>query len=359
MNKKNILMIALIAVLAIVIIVAAVLFITVMSQNIHLQQEENARMEAYRAAETLLEEAKYDEAITAFANLGTYKDCPLRVKEAMAAKEEAARLVVYEKAIAAIEAGSLREAKALLEQLETDYKDVQDRLSRFEYAITGIAMKYVGFNLDASRVSYTFNPDGTIATTEYYYTEGNAETAIQDTLVHTYENGLLTSRASDLQSFTYTYDDKGNLTQVKYEKKADTLGEGYEDFSFDYMLGELTWSNGDSITYTYDANGNRATGDFQITSGYQGTYKETYTVDADGKVTALERAYSGITEVYEYTYENGLLTAVQMTTQNGEAPAEAHGFTYTYDEQGRLLSIVSNLGLGVEYSFNYDWIYHG
>ena len=357
MNKKNLLVYALIALLVIIIVVAAVLFIVVLSQNAHLQQAENVRIAEYKAAEALLSEGKYDEAITAFAELGSYRDSAQRVLEVMEAKENASKQAVYDNALAAIEAGKGGEAKALLEQLDGGFKDVQDMLGRFEYKAIGVAMNYVGFDVDPSRITYRYAADGTVESTTYYYSEGDAATAVTDTLVHTYENGRLVCKASDLQSFTYTYDDAGNLTQVAYEKKSDAIT--FEDFSFEYLLGEFAWGNGDSIGYTYDSQGNRLTSQCQLSNGLQGAFKETYTLDADGKVTTMKRAYADGTETYQYHYQGTLLRSVELVEDSKEEQKEAHGYTYHYDDQGRLVSIVSNLGLGIEYKFLHDWVYMG
>lgn len=123
-----------------------------------------------------------------------------------------------------------------------------------------------------------------------------------------------TNRSADgsreLQNYTYTYDDVGNVTGIT-----------------DSIAAETT-------TYSYDAS-------YQLTGAeLPGSVVLEYTYDPAGNRTSAER--NDVTTTYQYDAANQLISS----TANG-------GTTYTYDQNGNLLTRADSAGT-VRYSWNAD-----
>lgn len=166
-------------------------------------------------------------------------------------------------------------------------------------------------------VSFTYNaanqrtgisrPNG--VSTSYGYDTGGRLTSI----VHADGGGTL-------QSYSYTLDAMGNRTAV-------TTPDGTENYTLDELnrLTNVTYANGDVVSYTYDAAGNR------LTQTVNGVTTNTYTYDTAGQMTS-----DGVT-TYTYDAAGNLLTA--------------GADSYSWDWKGRLAS--ATVG-GTTVSYAYD-----
>ena len=133
-------------------------------------------------------------------------------------------------------------------------------------------------------------------------------------IIHKDKNG------NDLEKFQYTYDADGRRTQVE-------SSEGMEIYTYDLagQLTDVTYPDGSTESFTYDAIGNRVTAN-----------GETYTVNELNQVLSAGDA--------TFTYDdNG----------NMSSRTDASGTTrYEYDANSRLIRIVSPDGK--EWSCQYD-----
>ena len=145
---------------------------------------------------------------------------------------------------------------------------------------------------------------------------------------------------SILSRFEYTYDALGRRTRMV------TL-QGTNDYSYDAVgqLVAVTLPGGRTITYSYDANGNRRTvTDNGVTMTYVANSLDQYTTvgsatcqyDADGNL--VSKFDGAQTWTYAYDKENQLVRAV---TPDGD-------WIYEYDGQGNRIATIQN-GQRTEY----------
>jgi RHS repeat-associated protein len=144
--------------------------------------------------------------------------------------------------------------------------------------------------------------------------------------------GRLTATVDPLlQRTSRTYDPAGNLA-TRTDANGNTTTFGYDALD---RLTSITYAatTTPSVTYAYDANGNRTT----MTDG-AGT--ETYAYDALDRLTSVTRG----TDTFGYGYDvaGNLLS---RTYPDGTLT------TYTYDDDGRLVTAVS---AGFTTSYTYD-----
>ncbi|MGH9201957.1 MAG: hypothetical protein ACRD2A_12070, partial [Vicinamibacterales bacterium] len=89
-----------------------------------------------------------------------------------------------------------------------------------------------------------------------------------------------TGPGGTLKSFTYTHDAVGN-------RKSVTSGAGTESYMFDALnrITSATYTNGDLVEYTYDANGNRLTKRLNSVTTNTYTYDNADQLSSDGSIT--------------------------------------------------------------------------
>ncbi|MFI9182074.1 DUF6531 domain-containing protein [Streptomyces goshikiensis] len=156
-------------------------------------------------------------------------------------------------------------------------------------------------------------------TTYAYDAEGNVtgKTTPRGTTTHTYDpRGLLTKidYSDATPDATFGYDDAGQLTARANSKIS-------EDFVYD-AVGNLTKTRG--FAYTYDAAGQ------MLTRKYSDGNTITYTYDADGRTGTM--AADGKTTTYTWDPAGNLRTSALPNTETEER---------TYDRAGRVTAVTA------------------
>jgi YD repeat-containing protein len=154
---------------------------------------------------------------------------------------------------------------------------------------------------------------------------------------HYNERGLLSALEHNLESYTYEYDELGNITKI-------TDWNGNEaNYTYD-SLNQLKTENRNtatSVAYAYDSHGNM----ISRTETVQGSGEETevtehvYTYDLDRLIQIVEKL-------------DGVTTSTQTLTYDGAGNLITDGeFTYTW-QMGRQLQGITGTGLNTSYKYN-------
>ena len=212
-------------------------------------------------------------------------------------------------------------------------------------AANGTRQDYHYYN-NSDRVDFTYI-DGK-ASMEYVYTQGQISDLIRKAYLGT---------TGFWQHYLLGYDVFGNMTRVQvcassaeregYTAPVTLASYTYEGNVNNGRLATMTYGNGDSVSYTYDAF------DRQRTAAYNDgtTYHYDYSSD-----NALTRQYatdgSGITEQYSYQYDSlGRLIHSRQSTADGSLIQLTQ---HMYDNANRLTSQSWQFGTGLyhqQYSY--------
>ncbi len=193
-----------------------------------------------------------------------------------------------------------------------------------------------------TQTGYTYNVNGCRATqtlangvmTEYTYNKANWVT------------GLVNRKGeSTISSFAYTYYPSGQQA-TKTDHNGVVTAYSYDG------LGRLTGeseTNGISVSYAFDARGNRSS---MAVTGSE-TYTVNYTYDANNRLTASQYIGGGQTKNSVYTYDaNGnLLTKSEWRPQDGIAAIAS----YSYNSFNQLTGQTIN-GQSCTYAYNAEGI---
>lgn len=206
--------------------------------------------------------------------------------------------------------------------------------------------------------SYTYNDDGLVASTvplssrskKYTYddeqrlagTTFSSSSADYVTESFTYnDNGLVKTHTIGSDEYEYSYDENGNITQIK---KNNSVIKTYTYDVKNQLISENNIDLGTSTVYTYDGGGN-------ITSKTTGSTTVNYTYDSTWKDKLT--AYNGQSITYDaignpLNYMGATMTwfgrEMQSYSKNGTS------ITYKYDEDGLRTQKVIN---GVEHNYYY------
>ena len=212
-------------------------------------------------------------------------------------------------------------------------------------AANGTRQDYHYYN-NSDRVDFTYI-DGK-ASIEYVYTQGQISDLIRKAYLGT---------TGFWQHYLLGYDAFGNMTRVQvcassaeregYTAPVTLASYAYEGNVNNGRLSRMTYGNGDSVSYTYDAF------DRQRTAAYNDgtTYHYDYSSD-----NALTRQYatdgSGITEQYSYQYDSlGRLIHSRQSTADGSLIQLTQ---HMYDDANRMTSQTWQFGTGLyhqQYSY--------
>ncbi|MFJ8136846.1 LamG-like jellyroll fold domain-containing protein [Streptomyces sp. NPDC096013] len=187
--------------------------------------------------------------------------------------------------------------------------DTAGRLSTLDDAASG------------THLSYTYDQLNNLKTIKYGST-GQTRTFGYNS-AHELSSDVMVQGASTVSSFTYGYDNNGNLTS---KTTAGVTGASTNTYAYDWSDRLTSWNNGSTTTaYSYDASGNR------VRSG-----ADVYTYDARDQLTS-----DGINS-YSYS-ARGTMTQ-ESSTANGTAAFKTDAFggqivagpqSYTLDALGR------------------------
>ncbi|MFJ9628913.1 LamG-like jellyroll fold domain-containing protein [Streptomyces sp. NPDC101175] len=187
--------------------------------------------------------------------------------------------------------------------------DTAGRLSSLDDAASG------------THLSYTYDQLNNLKTVKYGST-GQTRTFGYNS-AHELSSDVMVQGATTLSSFTYGYDDNGNLTS---KTTAGVTGASSNTYTYDWSDRLTSWNNGSATTaYAYDASGNR------VRVG-----ADVYTYDARDQLT------SDGTNTYSYS-ARGTMTQ-ESSTANGTAALKTDAFgdqivagpqSYTLDALGR------------------------
>ena len=236
--------------------------------------------------------------------------------------------------------------------------------------------------IDANGVQTGYTYDGTTlqltsvhgaggATQTYTYQSGRdrvSQTAIDQTAALTYRYDR--AQLSDLirkgylgstgfwQHYLLGYDAFGNMTRVQvcasseeqtgYTSPVTLASYSYDGSVNNGRLTTMTYGNGDSVSYTYDAFDRQRTAAYNDGTTYHYDYSgdndlaRQYATDGDGKVT----------EQYSYQYDSlGRLIHSRQSTANG---ALIQSTQHMYDAANRMTSQSWQFGTGLyrqQYSY--------
>ena len=250
-------------------------------------------------------------------------------------------------------------------------QNIYDNTGRFRAAsedANGVTTQY-GYDAGTAHLLSTTAANGTQQ--DYRYCTGSDRTAL------TYINGVASIRytydraqLSDLsrkgylgstgfwQHYLLNYDAFGNMTRVQVCASSEER-EGYTTpitlASYTYegnvnngRLATMTYGNGDSVSYTYDAFDRQRTAAYNDGTTYHYDYSSDndltrqYATDGDGKVT----------EQYSYQYDSlGRLIHSRQSTANG---ALIQSTQHMYDAANRMTSQSWQFGTGLyrqQYSY--------
>jgi RHS repeat-associated protein len=174
--------------------------------------------------------------------------------------------------------------------MATETYDVLNRLVTYQYLVSGVAT----ISLDqtwtkrdqlATQSRYSdLTGTNLVGTTSYGYDAAARETNLQ------FKDGS----GNNISNFTYSYDPGSRLT-------AETLNGSTTSYQYD---GDNQLTQSGTLTYGYDANGNRKNTGYTTGTGNQltndGTW--TYTYDAEGNLQ--KKSKGSLLETWTYGYDN-------------------------------------------------------
>ncbi|MFE7612307.1 DUF6531 domain-containing protein [Streptomyces celluloflavus] len=211
----------------------------------------------------------------------------------------------------------------------TSVTDPLERKTTYAYDAEG---NVTGKTTPRGTTGYTYDPRGLLSKIDYSDATPDATFGYDDA-------GQLTARANSKVSEDFVYDAVGNLTKTR-------------DFAYTYdAAGQMLtrkYSDGNTITYTYDADGRTAmmaadgktttytwdpAGNL-LTSALPNTETENRTYDRAGRVTAVTATKAGatVTKTALSLSAAGLPSRVDVT----RASVGTGGYDLTYDTAGRL-----------------------
>lgn len=249
-----------------------------------------------------------------------------------------------------------------------------DALGRLRRVYSGLSTALTINGLD----SVTSNGDNDYSTTKYdydfygrltSYTDGLDKSESYSYLDNTTNNDTdLTGRLNKKtlrngNTFTYTYDSAGNMTQVAGTKSSITTTLSY---TYDKTGNLLTASDGtNDISYEYDNMGRCV----KETDDYNGTVYEKDYVFSDGKNNYMVYVYKivgGIPQLdfaEDYKSWNNMLISVTVFSGTDYDPVAypyKYSIDYYYDANGNLVEkyIETYGAASYNYSYNSSYLYN-
>ena len=201
----------------------------------------------YKNATELMDNGSYDEAIKLYETIEGYSDTADKIEDCKSAKEEADKVAIYETAVEYLNKGNLTEAKNLFEELG-DYKDSAEKIFLtlgFEdtYIYKGEEWKVI----DTSGDNYILigcmgNLEEQFEITRvstWYETYGDSyldsySDVFRDSVVYSHE----TKRANTIMSgYSLLYTPGGHIKQEEDDKKVFIIYYNGSELGTDYVFG--------------------------------------------------------------------------------------------------------------------------
>ncbi len=158
-----------------------------------------------------------------------------------------------------------------------------------------------------------------------------------------YGKGRLTGMTDKTGTYSYTYDEKGNLIEETKLINGLTYITSYT-YDNTSKITSITYPSGRLITYTPDTAGNINS----ISSNLDGILVDNISYKPFGPMTGL-------------TYGNGLILSrsfnLKYQIENITTSGNVMGLTYTPDAVGNISTIINNLDPSRSQSFGYDDLY--
>jgi RHS repeat-associated protein len=217
-------------------------------------------------------------------------------------------------------------------------------------------------NANNHSVVYNFDSLGRVTSTHYSGVPGTSTSYTTNNDVASVSDGLGNQT-------TYSYDANNNLTSIVVpvgtapgDFSTMTTSFTYTDSAHPYYPTSQTDPQGNTLAYTYDANGNLVSTVDDLTTN--NTY--SYTYNSDGTLDTITDAMGGVTT---YGYDSsGNLTSVTPPSPLGQTTivpdtlsrvasrtdGKGQVTTYTYDDLDRITQILYNNGSTEDYTFDAD-----
>lgn len=198
-------------------------------------------------------------------------------------------------------------------------------------------------------LSYTYNADGQLSTRTL-----STGTPIAETYTYTDDGLIATHRVDDATRdniYSYTYDDNGNITEIKQD---GNLIHSYVYDSDNQLVRENNSVSGKTTVFTYDGYGNISQKkEYAFTTGTLGTVTDTinYTYDTTWKDKLT--SYDGQSITYDAIGNPLTYRGATMTWNGRQLMSYTKGdtsITYKYDVNGMRTQKVVN---GEEYNYYY------
>jgi RHS repeat-associated protein len=203
------------------------------------------------------------------------------------------------------------------------------RLVTYQYLVSGVAtislsQTWTARDQLATQTRYKdVTGTSSVGTTSYGYDNAGRETNLQ------FKDGS----GNNISNFTYSYDPGSRLTAETLAVATLTASTTSYQYDADNQL-----TQGGTLTYGYDANGNRKNTGYTTGTGNQltndGTW--TYTYDSEGNLT--KKSKGSLLETWTYGYDNlhHLVWAEDRQTDGGSLITR---MDYKYDVLGNRIDL--------------------
>lgn len=233
----------------------------------------------------------------------------------------------------------------------SEYTDSNNVVTEFVYDDTGMLIgERVHNGTDASSyITYSYTALGALSEVSSVVSTLSGENKTLSTS-YSYDGDRIETVSHNGSEYTFEYNSFGNIKTINVKSIAYPAIVGYDLESYDYSndrnqtLNSITYSNGEKITYTYDANTNRVkTISRSDKENHTPVLLYEYEYDLLGNVTQIKDYASNRTTIYSSTgfiVKEGVSETPEGETENilysvtkgsnGEINENLFGINYSY-----------------------------